>query len=150
MGYYSIIKAIDDFISTDGIVNTVTNGDIFSIDLKKRTIFPLAHITVNTATIEQASVTMNVSVLFMDSVGTSKKSKTSDIDSNDREIDVLNTQLELAKRLIASLYRGDLNIEGYELTSGATCEPFIERFENNLAGWAVTFDAVEKNDMTIC
>ena len=93
---------------------------------------------------------MNVSILFMDTVGIGKASKLNDLDENTREIDVLNTQLELAKRLIASLHRGDLNIDGYEVVSGATCEPFVERFENNLAGWAVTFDALQANDMTIC
>jgi hypothetical protein len=32
----------------------------------------------------------------------------------------------------------------------ATLEPFSERFENNLAGWAMTFDIVVPNEMTIC
>ena len=30
------------------------------------------------------------------------------------------------------------------------CEPFVDRFENKLAGWTGTFDVVIQNDMTIC
>jgi len=150
MSYYSSIKAINDFIKDDGITNTVTNGDIFEVDLAKQTIFPLAHIMVNSVTIGERLVTLNISVLFMDFVGQSKSAKVSNIDKNDREIDVLNTQLELAKRLIAGLQRGDLQSEGFEIITDATCEPFVERFETNLAGWAITFDMQEANNMTIC
>lgn len=150
MSYYSSIKAINDFIKDDGITNTVTNGDIFEVDLAKQTIFPLAHIMVNQVAIGERLVTLNISVLFMDFVGQSKSAKVSNIDKNDREIDVLNTQLELAKRLIAGLQRGDLQSEGFEIITDATCEPFVERFETNLAGWAITFDMQEANNMTIC
>lgn len=150
MSYYSSIKAINDFIKDDGITNTVTNGDIFEVDLAKQTIFPLAHIMVNSVAIGERLVTLNISVLFMDFVGQSKSAKVSNIDKNDREIDVLNTQLELAKRLIAGLQRGDLQSEGFEIITDATCEPFVERFETNLAGWAITFDMQEANNMTIC
>jgi hypothetical protein len=30
------------------------------------------------------------------------------------------------------------------------CEPFVERFENNLAGWTMTFDVLIPNEVTIC
>jgi len=150
MSYYSSIKAINDFIKADGITNTVTNGDIFDVDLAKQTIFPLAHIIVNSVAIGERLVTLNISILFMDFVGQSKSAKINGIDKNSREVDVLNTQLELAKRLIAVLQRGDLQSEGFEIITDANCEPFVERFETNLAGWAVTFDMQEANNMTIC
>ena len=150
MSYYSSIKAINDFIKADGITNTVTNGDIFEVDLAKQTIFPLAHIIVNSVAIGERLVTLNISILFMDFVGQSKSAKINGIDKNSREVDVLNTQLELAKRLISGLQRGDLQSDGFEIITDAYCEPFVERFETNLAGWAVTFDMHESNTMTIC
>ena len=150
MSYYSSIKAINDFIKADGITNTVTNGDIFEVDLAKQTIFPLAHIIVNSVAIGERLVTLNISILLMDFIGQSKSAKINGIDKNSREVDVLNTQLELAKRLIAGLQRGDLQSDGFEIITDANCEPFVERFETNLAGWAVTFDMHESNTMTIC
>ena len=44
----------------------------------------------------------------------------------------------------------DLYREEFELLGDASCEPFTERFENMLAGWAVTFTINTKTDMTIC
>jgi hypothetical protein len=32
----------------------------------------------------------------------------------------------------------------------ATCEPFYERFENELVGWATTMDILIENDISVC
>jgi len=37
-----------------------------------------------------------------------------------------------------------------ELKTALAAEPFVDRFENKLAGWTATFDVVVQNDMTIC
>jgi hypothetical protein len=44
---YRIIKEIKDVLLAEPFVNTVTEGDIFEIDLNKQTIFPLSHIIIN-------------------------------------------------------------------------------------------------------
>ena len=41
-------------------------------------------------------------------------------------------------------------MDKFELINPATCEPFTERFDNMLAGWAVTFDCGTKDEMTYC
>jgi hypothetical protein len=38
----------------------------------------------------------------------------------------------------------------FKLLEAPNCEPFIDRFENKLAGWTMTFDVLFPNDMTIC
>jgi len=58
--------------------------------------------------------------------------------------------LAVINRLVEVLRRGDLRSELYQLDGDVTCEPFTERFENNLAGWAATFDVLVPNTMTIC
>jgi hypothetical protein len=45
--------------------------------------------------------------------------------------------------------RGD-NTKSWFLDGNPTFEPFTERFENYLAGWACTFDLLVPNDMTKC
>jgi hypothetical protein len=40
--YYDILNTIKAQLDMDVFVNTVTQGDIFDIDLTKQTIFPLA------------------------------------------------------------------------------------------------------------
>ena len=48
------------------------------------------------------------------------------------------------------LQRGDLYKNLYQIEGTVSCEPFVDRFENKLAGWAATFDVLVQNDMTIC
>jgi hypothetical protein len=69
-------------------------------------------------------------------------------DSN--KVDIWNTQLLLATRVLNKLNRADIADDFWELTGNPTYEPFTERFENDLAGWAVTFDVLVRNDITIC
>jgi hypothetical protein len=86
----------------------------------------------------------------MDVVDESKEEVTDDFVGNDNEQDVLNTQLAILNRVIAILQRGDLYLEKYQVQGAVNCEPFVDRFENKLAGWAATFDVLVQNDMTVC
>jgi len=38
----------------------------------------------------------------------------------------------------------------YSLDSDPSCEPFYDRFENELAGWSTTFDITIPNDIYLC
>jgi hypothetical protein len=39
-GYYTLVDALRNHFDNDVLVNTVTNGDIFDVDIAKQTIFP--------------------------------------------------------------------------------------------------------------
>lgn len=149
-GYYYVVNAIKDYLKATNFINTVTIGDIFKVDLNKQTIFPLSHIIVNTATIEENSTSLNISILFMDIVDESKQLVSDVWEGNDNEQDVLNTQLALAQRLSADLIRGSLYSSLIQIVSAPNAEPFTDRFENKVAGWTLTFDVIIPNDMTIC
>ena len=149
-GFYNITTAIKDQLLTDPMCNTVTIGDIFEVDLKKQTIFPLSHIIVNNATLENNIWRFNMTVLAMDIVDKSNDAITDAFLGNDNEHDVLNTQLAVINRLLEVLRRGSLYSEYYQLDGNPSLEPFTERFENFLAGWAATFDVLIPNDMTAC
>ena len=95
-------------------------------------------------------MTFNISILAMDIVDESKDEVTDIFVGNDNEQDVLNTQLEVLNRVISILQRGDLYTDLFQVDGAVGCEPFVDRFENKLAGWAATFDVLVKNDMTVC
>jgi len=150
--YYKITEVLRDSLLQDEIVNSVSQGDIFNVDLNKRTIFPLAHIVVNSYSQSESGNTniFNVSVLLMDICDISKKENTDLFFGNDNEADIFNTQMQVANRLIASLNRGQLYDLGYRLNGGVNAEAFSDRFENKLVGWTLTFSIETANDMTIC
>lgn len=149
-GYYDLITRIKEHFENDALINTVTQGDIFRIDLNKQTIFPLVHIIVNNVQFVNNVQQCNISVLSMDIVDISKDETEDIFTGNDNELDVLNTHLAVLNRMYEFLRRGDLYDDQFQVTGTPTCEPFIDRFENKLAGWTMTFDVLIPNDMTIC
>lgn len=149
-GFYYIVSTLRDYLKANGFTNTVSTGDIFEVDLAKQTIYPYVHIIVNNATPKENNISMNLSVLFMDIVDLSKEEALNVFDGNDNLLDVLNTQLTLANKMVSDLIRGELYTNLVQLQGDALCEPFTDRFENKVAGWTVTFDLIVPNDMTIC
>ena len=149
-GFYNVTKQIKEALQAEPFVNTVTFGSIDDVDLNKTTIFPLSHVIVNNTTIGTKTLTFNISILSMDVVDISKDEVTDIFVGNDNEQDVLNTQLAVQTRVINLLQRGDLYTNLYQIEGDVSCEPFVDRFENKLAGWAATFDVLVQNDMTIC
>ena len=148
--FYKVIDSIQTVVGAEPFNNTVTFGDISEIDLKKQSMFPLAHVMVNNMNIEQQHVSFNVTLFLMDLVDISKEPDTTLFLGNDNTQDVLNTQAALATRVIRILQKSNLYKQEFEILGTANCEPFTERFDNALAGWAVTFDVNAKDEMTYC
>ena len=149
-GFYQITETIKDQLLNDINVNTVTTGDITDIDLSKQTIFPLCHIIINSATVEEQVLRFSISVLAMDVVDQSKEATSDIFKGNNNEHDILNTQLAVVNKLTQVLRMGTLYRDKYQLDGDPTCEPFYDRFENQVAGWACTFDVLIENDINIC
>jgi hypothetical protein len=151
--YYDITKALKDQLENE-ITKTVTLGDISEVDLNRRSIFPLAHIICNSGTIGQRVLTLDFSVLFMDLVDYSEdnaKDNTEPFYGNNNLQDVHNTQLAAANLLAQSLLRGTLWGNYYQVTTEPTVEPFQDRFENSVAGWALSFSVeIHNTDISIC
>ena len=148
--FYNVTENIKQAILAEPFAHTITYGDVTEIDLKKQSLFPLAHIQINSASINLNYVSFNITIFYMDLVDISNTQTTDLFIGNDNEHDVLNTQLALATRVNRVLQKADLYKDKFELINTASCEPFTERFDDKLAGWAVTFDCGTKDEMTHC
>ena len=149
-GFYEVTDKLKTLLNAEPFVNTVTYGSIDDVDLDKQSIFPLSHIIVNNAVVGTKTTTFSISILAMDIVDISNDEITDTFVGNDNEQDVLNTQLALLTRVINELQRGDSYTDKYQVEADVTCEPFMDRFENKLAGWTATFSVMVVNDMTVC
>ena len=148
--YYEILTKLQTELNNDALVNTVSSGDIFDVDLSKQTIFPLCHIIVNSATFVDNVIQYNISILSMDVVDVSKDETTNKFVGNDNEQDVLNTQINILNRLYEKLRRGNLYDDNYQVDGTPNLEIFVDRFENKLAGWTMTVNINTPNVMTVC
>ena len=149
-GFYQVTETIKNQLLSDVNVNTVTSGDITRIDLSKQTMFPLSHIIVNNVGNEDNILRFSLSVLSMDIVDQSKEEVVDIFRGNNNEQDILNTQLAVLNKLVQVLRGGTLHQDLYQLDGTPNLEPFYDRFENEVAGWALTFDVIVPNDIEIC
>ena len=142
MSYYKLLDTLKAQLNATNLINTVTDGQISDVDLAKQTLFPLAHIIVNSATIEGKLQRFNVTILAMDILDGKEK--------YDVEPSIMNAMLQALNRVYEVMTRGDLNPDYIMIDGAPTLEPFTDRFENKLAGWAMTFDVIMMSEMTVC
>lgn len=142
MSYYKLLDTLRSQLNATNLINTITDGMISDVDLAKQTVFPLAHIVVNQATIEGKIQRFNVTILAMDILDGKEKF--------DIEPSIMSAMLQALNRVYEVMTRGDLNPDYVMIDGAPTLEPFTDRFENKLAGWAMTFDVIMMSDMTVC
>ena len=147
--FYILLETLKNSLLQNSNVKTVTTGDISQIDLSKQTIYPLSHIIVNSATNSGQVMSFNVTVLCMDKVNQLKTEQVNQFD-NEAEHTVLNTQLAVSNKLYKDLYSGQLRLDGYQVDEDASIEFFFDRFENILAGVAMTLTIQLNNDLNVC
>ena len=149
-GYYQLTSTIEEQLLLDVNNNTVSIGDISDVNLNKQDIFPLAHIIVNSVSVEEQVLRFSITVLACDIVDQTKDLTTNRFTGNTNEQDILNTQLAVLNRLIQRLRMGQLHQDKYQLDGNPSLEPFMDRFENQLAGWSASMDILIYNDIYIC
>lgn len=149
-GFYLVVSTIKEELLNNPSIRSVTFGDITDIDLQKQTIFPLAHMIIDSVSHVGKTMQFSFTVLTMEQVDTTKTYVNDLFLGNSNTHDILNTQLTVSNRLVTRLRKGQIYADGYQLVGDATCEPFFDRFENILAGWATTFTLEIFNDIDYC
>lgn len=150
--FYNITEALRTQLSGQQIT-TVSMGNISEVDMQKQTLYPIAHIMVNSATIGKQTIDFDVSIIYADIVDVSNETakEGTPFYGNDNRQDVLNAMLAEANITAQHLMRGDLWADKYQVMDNPTCDPFTERFTNQLAGWMMSFVVSTPNiDTSIC
>jgi len=149
---YTVLDKLKTKLKDNGITNTVTFGDILEVDLDKTTIYPLSHISLGDVVFAPHIITATIQLFCLDVVDKTNELTDDDIFyGNDNLQDILNTQLQVVNDIQQELRRGGLFDENLQLTTDITASPFMDNFENQLAGWAVTINIeLPNNEHTIC
>ena len=150
--FYNLIDTIKSKLEVSEFNNQVTFGDITDVDLGKLTNFPLAHIMVDSADIDERTISYNVKLLVADVVDVDKERRDDNMFlGNSNMQDILNTQFYVVNKLVGQLRRLDLVSSKFlRIDSVVRTSPFRDRFENELAGWEAELTIVAKNDVDIC
>jgi hypothetical protein len=135
---YNVLAKVREILEDDALITTVTDGDLFEVDLSKQTIFPLAHFMLGNVTQSDYTISFELSVMFADII--------EEDDSNYR--DVWNRTLTSARLFVETLRRGDL--DNFEIDGDVVHEPFRDRFTNKLGGFMTTVNIIVPNETAIC
>tara|TARA_R110001599_G_scaffold57888_1_gene159399 strand:- start:2473 stop:2946 length:474 start_codon:yes stop_codon:yes gene_type:complete len=148
--YYLIMSKLEEELLKSPFVKTVTFGDISQVDLRKQTIFPLSHIIMNNVVQSGQVMTYNMTILLMDIIDINKAVVVDQFTGNTDEMDILNTQLGVGNKLVEQMRSGNLFNDMYQVSTDVTFEPFFDRFENELVGFAMNVNITVENDIYIC
>lgn len=147
---FKLTDAIRTELEANQLINQVTFGDLFEVDLLKQNIFPLAHVGMTGATMSQGVAQVNMSILFLDVVDESKEEQTDQFYGNDNENYVMNSMFAAATKVIGELQRGSLYANQFQIEDDVNIEFFSERFEDKLAGVGVDFIVTINNTLDLC
>lgn len=149
---YQILDKIKDKLRTSPNIQTVSFGDIMEVDLNKTTLYPLAHVGMGDVSLQDHKIEVTINLLLLDIVDDNRDPSTEDeFYGNSNLQDILNTMLAEANILISDLRRGSSFDELYQVDTDITARPFLDRFENQLAGWGVDLViSFPNNDVSIC
>jgi hypothetical protein len=148
-----LCEAIQTAATNASYINTTTWGNIFDVDMRKMTLFPLCHVLVGQAEVQERTVIYDVDILVMDVVDYSKQDPNVDPYSYEgvaMKQDIYHRALFSAQEMIASMRRGVLYTDGFRLVNDPVCEPIDEDFENTLCGWKMTLQIETPNPTIIC
>lgn len=124
-GYYLLLEFIKSLLLSDEDCNTVTDGDgLTDADLDRQEIYPLTHIVSDDGTFVNGVIQFNMELFALDQYD----------EQLDNDRDIFNTQLYVLKRVYNKLSVS----EGISILNDATFAK-VERVENNLIGWSVSF-----------
>lgn len=152
MNFYELIDTLKQLTEGNDFTNKITFGELSDVNLSKDDTFPLLHLMVEEAVIEERTIDYRVTIVAADLVDVIDEDLgVEDFYGNDNTQDVLNTQLRVLTELTNGLRRLDLVETGFsKLSEAVSATPFKDRFENEIAGWECTITIQKLNDASIC
>ena len=152
--YYNVLNYFKTIMRNHPSIQSVTYGDIDTIDDKQYPEYPLGNILITDTSFGTSTTTFNIQLIVADkqkvlnneSSG-STNAQTIPFYGVDDMVDIHANTLSILNDLTAYTQRG---VAGFEINGDIVCTPFSDRFNNGLAGWSATFELTTHNDKNRC
>lgn len=133
------------------LVNTITQGDFADVDIDKKNIFSLLHVSIGNASFPSDGVIrFNVQIGCFDIRDINKDVNTDKYYDNDNEIDNLNSTMAVLNRIWLLMLK-DFEENNITASENPTLEQFTESRTNLLDGWIMTFEVdVPNTTINLC
>jgi len=149
--YSELLRYLKLLGEQDVFVKTITQGDFEKVDLQKKTIFPLLHVSIGNASFPSHSVIRyDIQVGCFDIRDINKEINTDNFNLNDNEQDNLNETLSTLNRIWLKMSK---DFEENNITASDLPALEVQTFtrKNLLDGWIMTFQVDVPNiTLSLC
>jgi hypothetical protein len=149
--YSQLLRYIKLLGEEDIFVKTITQGDFDKVDLNRKTIFPLLHVSIGNASFPSHSVIRyDIQLGCFDIRDINKEINTDNFNLNDNEQDNLNQTLATLNRIWLKMSK---DFEDNNITASDLPTLEIQTFtrKNILDGWIMTFTVdVPNTILSLC
>jgi hypothetical protein len=152
--YYNALDYFETIMTNHPSIAKVTTGGIEEVDAREFPMYPLGNINILSSTISNSTTRHEIQLVVADKI------KNKDNESNpitneqtipfygvDDMVDILANTLAIINDLTSYT---QYSVAAFDIDGDIVCEPFMDRFNNGLAGHVATFTLVTHNDRPRC
>ena len=152
--YYNVLNYFKTIMTNHPAIQSVSQGDIYDIDVNEFPAYPLGNILITNATFNDSETVYRCQLTIADkiklknneSVGVYNK-ETIPYFGTDDTVDIHANTLSIINDLTSYTQYA---VDNFEINADINCEAFKDKFENGLGGWVATFDLTTHNDRPRC
>ena len=159
--YYNALDYFQTIMTNHPQISKVTTGDIQDVDDREFPMYPLGNVNILSTTISESTTRHEIQLVIADKIK-NKENRSGNVpnvtETNNNEqvipfygvddyVDILANSLAIINDLTSfTAY----SVAAFDIEGDIICEPFVERFNNGLAGHVATFTLVTHNDRPRC
>jgi hypothetical protein len=152
--YYNALEYFETIMTNHPSIAKVTTGELIEVDAREFPMYPLGNVNILSSTVSNSTTKHEIQLIIADKI------KNKDNESNainneqtisfygvDDMVDILANSLAVINDLTSFT---QYSVAAFDIEGDIVCEPFMDRFNNGLAGHAATFTLVTHNDRPRC
>lgn len=152
--YYNVLNYFKTIMSNHPSIMMVSQGALSDFDYDEFPNYPVGNVNITQTNWGTSTTDYQIQLIVADKV----KNKNNESDPINNEItlpfykrddlvDIHANTLSILNDLTSYTQR---SVDGFEINTEISCEPFSDRFNNGLAGWSATFTLTTHNDKNRC
>jgi hypothetical protein len=152
--YYNVLNYFKTIMENHPSIQVVTQGNIQDFDTREFPMYPVGNVSITSAEFDGTLTNYGIQLIVADKIK-NKNNESNPITNAqtipfygvDDVVDIHANTLGIINDLTAYTQK---SVDGLEINDTITNEPFEDRFNNGLAGWASTFTLTVHNDRNRC
>lgn len=152
--YYNVLDYFETIMTNHPSITKVTTGELQEVDEREFPMYPLGNVNILSSTISNSVTRHEVQLIIADKIK-NKNNESNPITNEqiipfygvDDTVDILANTLAVINDLTSFT---QYSVASFDIDGDILCEPFMERFNNGLAGHVATFSLTTHNDRPRC